>query len=193
MVDRKTTIQAYSERGESVGRKKEKYRHISSHRIKWVIKNRGLTQVKLADDLFINKDNLNLQIRRESMEINLLDSIARKLNVAVEYLTGEINASSPKDFYMYSSNPQIDDEGYCVPGYEETEIRREFSTVEDAFLKIGSDLLELYKILVAGHYIDNEETTIKALSLSECDYIFDQLGIIKKLPFILKSIEKERG
>lgn len=174
-----------------MGRNKSEYRHISKHRLKWILDYRGVKQVQLAKDLFINKDNLNKQIRTETMEINLLATIAKKLNVAVEYLTGEINVTSPKD--LYASSSVVDDEGYYVPLYEETEFYREFSNVEDAFLKIGGDLLELYRILVSGYYIDDEETTLKALSLSECDYIFDQLGIIKKLPSILKSIEKERG
>ena len=102
-----------------MGRKKELYRHISSHRIKWVIEYRGLTQVQLAYDIGVHKDTLNKQIRKESMEISLLDAIAKMLNVAVEYLTCGINATSSKQ--LQSPYIGVDDEGYYVPVYEQNQ------------------------------------------------------------------------
>lgn len=173
-----------------MGRKRSEYKHISKKRLKNIIDRRGETQLSLAKMLDRDKDNLNKQIRTETMEVSLLEEIAVKLNVAVGYLTEEINETDSKNLITHST--ERDEDGFLIPTYEETLERKAFSTVEDYFLDIGNTFLSMYKFLIANGYIDGTVPNLNKLQLTECDYIFDQLKIMKRLPMLLQSIEEKR-
>lgn len=164
-VEIKAYQKTYVEGSESVGRKKDIYRHVSKHRIKWILDYRGVNQIHLAKDVGIHKDYLNKQIRTENMEINLLDTIAKKLNVAVEYLTGGINATSPKDLHVQFIG--VDDEGYYVPGYEAKHTHDYRYHYDSAFTKEMHEQFNRY-----NHAIGLNENFLRFVKQSVPDDLF---------------------
>lgn len=173
-----------------MGRKPNEWIHISKQCMKDALKNRGYTQIRLANELHKDKDNLNLQIRTERMDSALLAEISHTIRVPIEYLTGELRVKDTKDLWIYTTDR--DSEGNLIPSYEETLERMSFHSVEDYVLRIGNSLLEFQQFLSEKGYTDDSPGSLKKLQLPECDYIFDELQIVKKLPDILRKIEERR-
>ena len=69
---------------------REQLTPISKERFKTILKEKGITQVKLANDLIIDKDYLNKSLRREKMSGSMLLRISRYLGVSIEYLDGTL-------------------------------------------------------------------------------------------------------
>lgn len=175
-----------------MGRKPDEKIRISPECMKEALKVRKYTQARLAKELNRDKDNLNALInRKQEMEIGLLKTIAKTINIAVEYLTGELLVTDPIELFTLPHTTERDSRGFLIPTYEETLLRKEIhlDSLTDYFLTIGNSLLDFQTFLIKEGYSSETPTSLKKLDLSECDYLFDRLRIIQELPSILHEIE----
>lgn len=170
-----------------MGRHSNKWIPISKERLKKVLRLRGYTQVELARKLNRTKDNLNSQIRKERIDSDLLNQIAKELDVSVDYLKAHEFDSV---YISYQKEFNIDYSDLIPSYYESTET---FDTAEKYYMKIGNLLLNMYRLLSSEGTADKiEDVPLLSLQLHECKYLFDEIGIIQKLPSALKTIEQKR-